>query len=260
MRDNLMKSSKWLDWMYKIASPRHMEYRKIKIGSGSIGVKYQKYPNFSPYIELWPTAGEYPIYDSGLYYDMSNDIHRSKRYLKAIKDIAKDKVVVDIGTGSDLNWAKASIEAGAKKVYAIEVMKDSYIKAKNLITKLNLEKKIKLINGSSMNVELPEKVDLCVSEIIGCIGNSEGACAILQDARNRFLKPDGIMVPDKCITKIAAVSLPDDFYSSPCFTEESAYYVEQTFKHVGHPFDLLLCIAYFPKNHLLSNANIFSSL
>ncbi len=210
-------------------------------------------------VELWPSVGEYPIYDEILYYMMTNDEPRNRSYRNAINRLVKDKVVVDIGTGKDLLLARFCLEAGAKKVYAIEVMDESFELAHETACKLETQDRLELIHGNSLEVELPEPVDVCVSEIIGTIGGSEGAATILNDAR-RFLKPDGVMIPLKCTTKIAAVRLDDNVLLNPHFTDLPAHYVERAFEQMGREFDVRLCLKNFNPEALISDTQVFEEL
>ncbi|MUG96207.1 amino acid adenylation domain-containing protein [Scytonema sp. UIC 10036] len=209
-------------------------------------------------IEFWPSVGEYPLYDELLYHAMTHDEERNQSYEYAINELVRDRVVVEIGTGQDAILARLCVAAGAKKVYAIEGSKEAYNCATALVKRLGLEDKIILIHGYSQEVNLPEKVDVCVSEIIGTIGGSEGVAAILNDAR-RFLKEDGCMIPHRSLTKIAAVSLPDEL-QNPIFHETPGHYVQQIFTHLGHPFDLRLCIKNFPQANIISDTDIFEDL
>lgn len=210
-------------------------------------------------VELWPSVGEYPVYDEILYYMMTNDEPRNRSYRHAINHLVKDKVVVDIGTGKDLLLSRFCLEAGAKKVYAIEVMDESFQSASETIRKLEMQDRLVLIHGNSLEVELPEQADVCVSEIIGTIGGSEGAATILNDAR-RFLKSDGAMIPLKCTTKIAAVRLDDDVLLNPRFTDLPAYYVERVFEQMGREFDVRLCLNNFSSENLISDTQVFEEL
>src|SRR5204862_5901410 len=115
----------------------------------------------------------------------------------------KDKVVLDIGTGKDAILARLCVEAGAKRVYAIELLKETYDKAEVTIARLDLTDKITLIHGNSMEVELPEKIDVCVSEIVEPIGGVVGAAPIINNAW-LFIKDDGVMIPERSLTHIAA--------------------------------------------------------
>jgi amino acid adenylation domain-containing protein/thioester reductase-like protein len=209
--------------------------------------------------ELWPSISEYYVYDELLYYAMTHDERRNHSYQVAINQLVKDKVVVDIGTGRDAILARFCAEAGAKKVYAIELLEESYQHAKQCLKELGLDDIITLIHGNSTQVELPEKVDVCVSEIVGAIGGSEGGALILNDAR-RFLKEDGIMIPLKSVTKIAAVYLPDQLAENPQFVPIGSHYTRKIFEQVGHEFDLRVCIKNFPQSNVISNADIFENL
>ncbi len=213
--------------------------------SGDLGRKHTSLNNGSH--ELWPSVAEYFIYDEVLYYAMVNDKSRNRAFRAAIEESVKDKVVVDIGTGPEAHLAKMCLEAGAKRVYSIEILESVYNQARDYIKSLGLENRIILMQGDSTKVTLPEPADVCVSGIVGSIGGSEGAVLILNDAR-RFLKPDGRMIPQRSITKIAAVAIPDDFLTDPGFTESTRNYVEKIFEQTGYMFDLRLCVRGLDEN------------
>jgi amino acid adenylation domain-containing protein len=208
---------------------------------------------------VWPSVGEYPLYDDYVYYAMTNDEARNAGYKEAIRQKVEDKVVVEIGTGKDVILARFCVEAGARKIYAIELSGDSFKKARQTVEKLGLQDKIILIHGDAAKVEIPGKGDVCLSEVIGTIGGSEGAAAILKSAR-RFLKEDGVMIPDKCITKIAAVQLPPGLHETPAFSRMSARYVDVLYQYSGYPFNFRICVDNFPKSSVISGPGVFEDL
>lgn len=210
-------------------------------------------------LELWPSVAEFYIYDDLLYHAMTADELRNEKYRVAIRQHVKDKVVLDLGTGQDAILARFCVEAGAARVYAIELLEESYEKAKATIEALGFSDKIVLIHGNSMAVELPEKIDVCVSEIVGPIGGCEGAAAIINNAW-RFMKDEGVMIPSRSVTKIAAITLSDDFLNNPTFSKLSAQYAEKVFDQVGHRFDFRLCMKNFSRDNIISNAQPFESL
>lgn len=60
-------------------------------------------------------------------------------------------------------------------------------------------------------VNLPEKVDLIVSEVVGNVATGEGVVDTIRDARRRFLRSDLLkdpeaMIPRRCQTAIAPVT------------------------------------------------------
>lgn len=148
--------------------------------------------------------------------------------------------------------------SGGRKIYAIELLEETYLKAKQTLKRLGLEDKIQLIHGNAMTTELPEKVDYCISEIVGGIGGSEGAAKIINSAR-RFLNNPQNMLPTRSLTKIAAFSLSENDFEFN-FSAIAAHYVERIFTQVGYPFDLRLCVKNFAESEILTNADVFEDL
>lgn len=126
------------------------------------------------------------------YEAMRDDEPRTKGYEAAIKKRLAGTdgtaTVVDIGTGAFALLAIMAARAGARKVYAIEKNAAAAEMAKQTVAKEKLQDVIEVIEGESTQVELPEKVDLMVSELIGSIATQEGVEPIIKDAVNRFLK------------------------------------------------------------------------
>ncbi|MFB2892402.1 amino acid adenylation domain-containing protein [Aerosakkonemataceae cyanobacterium BLCC-F50] len=209
--------------------------------------------------ELLPSVAEFYVYDDLLYYAMTNDHRRNNSYQVAINKLVKDKIVVEIGTGKDAILARFCVAGGAKKIYAIELNEETCHKARACVEKLGLADKIIVIHGDATVVNLPELADVCVSEIVGSIGGSEGATVIINNSR-RLLKPDGLMIPERSVTKMAAVTLPDEILHNPQFAEIGAHYAKEIFKQVGYPFDLRVCIKKFPKSNVLSTVDVLEDL
>jgi amino acid adenylation domain-containing protein len=203
--------------------------------------------------EIWPSVGEYSVYDELMYYAMTHDDQRNRRYRAAIRKHVRGRTVVDIGAGADAILSRFCVESGASHVYAVELMRESSARARAQLASLGYLDRVTLICSDSADVELPEKVDVCVSEVLGTIGSSEGVVPILNDAR-RFLKPGGRMIPALSVTRIAGVSLPESLAADPRFTELSSRYAEAVFRTVGRPFDLRVCIDRFPQDHIISDS------
>jgi protein arginine N-methyltransferase 1 len=187
--------------------------------------------------EIQPALADYNAYRSQDYEIMSSDTVREEGYRRAIESVASGKVILDIGTGAHANWAIVAAQAGAARVYACEVLEDSARKARELVSRLGLADRITIFRGLSTDISLPERVDVCISEVLGCIGSGEGAITVLNDARDRLLCPDGIMIPSACDTLMAAVSLPDALRNDPGFTEEGLVLCARIFSKYGRRFD-----------------------
>ncbi|MEM1391734.1 MAG: amino acid adenylation domain-containing protein [Cyanobacteria bacterium P01_H01_bin.150] len=210
-------------------------------------------------IELWPSVSEFYVYDELLYYAMTNDHRRNQSYQVAINQLVQDKVVVEIGTGKDAILSRFCAQAGAKKIYAIERDQQTSKLASACVEKLGLSEQIQIIHGDATTINLPELADVCVSEIVGAIGGSEGAAVIINNSR-RFLKPDGVMIPQRSVTEIVAVTLPDELLNQPRFTKGTGYYTQKIFEQVGYPFDLRVCLKGLNQANFLSNRGVFEDL
>ncbi len=209
--------------------------------------------------ELWPSIGEYHVYDEMIYQGLTHDTLRNARYLRALQRHAPGRVVLDVGTGMDAILARLAVQAGARHVYAVELLERSYLAARGRIRELGLEDRVTVIHGDARTVRLPEPADVCVSEIVEAIAGGEGAAAILNQAR-RLMAPGGVMIPALAQTCMAAVTLPEPIRREPAFSRSAAHYVEQIFEEVGHPCDVRLCIKDFPWQHRLSGVALFEEL
>jgi amino acid adenylation domain-containing protein len=209
--------------------------------------------------ELWPSLGEYDVYDELLYYAMTHDERRVEAYRNAIARSVAGKTVLDLGTGADAVLARLCVEAGARRVYALERGEEAYRRACSLIDALGLDTTVEVISGDSTDATLPERVDVCVSEIIGTIGSSEGVVSVLNDAR-RFLTEEGVMIPSRCVTRFAPTTLPENLASSLTLAELPRLLVERVFSRVGRPFDLRMCIKNARRDDLLAEAATFEVL
>jgi len=213
--------------------------------------------------EWWPSIAEYFVYDDLAYHAMTSDERRNDSYRAAIRAHVRDKVVVEVGTGPEAILSRFCVEAGARKVYAIELLPETYRKACERVRELGLDSqingRIEVILGDATKVELPEPADVCVSEIVGAIGGSEGAAMIMNGVRH-LLRAGGTMIPRRSTTMIAPVQLPDSLLETIAFGDLPARYVERIFGEVGHAFDLRLCVKGVDPTHLLAEPRVFEDL
>ena len=210
-------------------------------------------------VEFWPSLGEYQVYDDLLYDFMSADEIRVDSYRRAFARQVKDKVVLDIGTGKDAVLARMCAAAGARKVYAVEVLEDACASARKLIADLGLSDRIEVIQGDMQSVILPEIVSVCTQGIVGNIGSSDGIATIWNNAR-RLFADDCVAIPSLCETMIAPAQLPEATRASPGFSALAATYAEKIFADAGGPFDVRLCVRNFPVTGLLATPALFEKL
>jgi type I protein arginine methyltransferase len=103
------------------------------------------------------------------------------------------KVVLDVGTGTGI-LAFFACQAGASIVYAVDAS-DSVSVAEKLAKVNGYGDRVRIIKGKIEEIELPEKVDVIISEPIGFLLVHERMLESYVTARNRFLKPGGLMMP-----------------------------------------------------------------
>ncbi|MGH9350166.1 MAG: amino acid adenylation domain-containing protein [Vicinamibacterales bacterium] len=208
---------------------------------------------------MWPSVGEYPLYDELIYRGLTSDEERNRAYLHALTCTAPGRVVVDVGTGADAILARMAAQAGARRVYAIEAREDAFRAAVACVANAGMSDRIQVIKGDARQVALPEQPEVCVSEIFESIGGAEGAGMILSAVR-RQLCGARVMVPWQVTTMVAAVSIPDSSRKAPRFDPVAAYYVEKAFAAFGRPFDIRLCVRGASREWLLSGEDVFERL
>lgn len=151
---------------------------------------------------------------------MLRDEPRTAGYLAAIRElVGPDDVVLDIGTGTGV-LAVAAAEAGARQVYAIEANPETARYARALIDGSPCRDRIELINGWSTEVQLPERCDLLVSEMIGDDPLDEDIVAMTADAMERHLKPNARLIPKRLDIYAQPVRLPAGKHEEQFFCDE----------------------------------------
>jgi histone-arginine methyltransferase CARM1 len=79
-------------------------------------------------------------------------------------------------------------------VYAVEASKSAEV-ARALAEKNGFKDIVEIIQGKIEEIELPEQVDIIISEPIGFLLVHERMLESYVIARDRFLKPNGLMFP-----------------------------------------------------------------
>lgn len=125
---------------------------------------------------------------------MIADARRTEAYREALRlTVRPGAVVVDVGTGTGL-FALMACRFGARKVYAIEP--DDIIEvAREVVAANACADRVELIQACSSAVELPERADVLVSDLRGVLPPFGRHLPSIIDARERLLKPDGVLVP-----------------------------------------------------------------
>jgi len=146
---------------------------------------------------------------------MLNDRVRTETFIRAIEAVVRPgDVVVDIGTGTGV-LAVAAARAGARHVYAIEATEVGRA-AQEVFAANGFADRITLLPGWSSQVELPERANVLIAEIIGNDPVEEGVMETFADARTRFLTPDARIIPHR--VQVLGIPIVIDEKITPRFT------------------------------------------
>ncbi len=141
-----------------------------------------------------------------LHHLLLSDQERLRDVREAFRETVRPgAVVVDLGSGTGILGFLA-LQAGAGRVYAIErhpIMK----LARALAAENGVEDRMHFVAGDSRRVELPERADLVVSDMVGPFGVDPEMAESIADAR-RFLKKGGRFVPGRSEVWLAPVRAP----------------------------------------------------
>ncbi|KAJ7046428.1 protein arginine N-methyltransferase [Mycena alexandri] len=209
--------------------------------------------------EPGPVAGAIPAArDDDSHYFQSyeaNDIHavmiqdkvRTSTYAHYILKnplLFRDAVVLDVGCGTGILSLFAA-RSGAKRVFAVDAS-DIAEKAEKIVKANGLDNIITVIRGKVEDITLPDgvqQVDIIISEWMGYALLYESMLDSVLRARDRFLRPEGVMAPSQCKMVLALcdasevskdrVDFWDDVYGFDLSTMAAELYDEAIVDVVG---------------------------
>ncbi|HEX4368359.1 MAG TPA: amino acid adenylation domain-containing protein, partial [Rhodopila sp.] len=209
-------------------------------------------------VELWPSIAEFFVYDDLAYGAMAGDEQRNAAYRAAFARHLPGRIALEIGPGAEAVLTRMAVEAGARKVYAVEISPEVAEKARARIAQANMADRVEIITGDITRITLPELADFCISEIVGSIGGSEGS-AVLIEASRRWLRDPTAQLPARSLTRLAGVALNGQF-DALGFPETAASYIAPIFAQQGGPFDLRLCLKNLPPDAVVTSSDILEDL
>lgn len=181
---------------------------------------------------------------------------RNGLYSDAIKNaVEENSIVLDLGAGLGLHGFMAALN-GAKKTYLVDP--SPIMKMTDMVAKANgFSDRITCIQKEIQEIDLPEKVDIIISVFTGNFLLEEDLLPSLFYARDKYLRPGGMLIPDRARMEIVPVSVSEyyekhieewskpfhkiDFSLVRQFAANSHYYDEpETMKstHLAEPTEL----------------------
>lgn len=178
----------------KLASPEHDKQfdeilKKVQNVNNSVFIMRTEDSSANQYFQFYGYLSQQQ--------NMMQDFVRTSTYQKAINgnyNDFNDKIVLDVGAGSGILSFFAA-QAGAKRVYAVEASNMAQY-AQQLVASNNMSDRITVIAGKIEEIELPEKVDIIVSEPMGYMLYNERMLETYLHAK-KWLKPNGKMFPSR---------------------------------------------------------------
>jgi predicted RNA methylase len=142
----------------------------------------------------------------GIHEEMLKDEVRTRTYQMAIlnnRHLFEGKVVLDVGCGTGI-LSMFAVQAGASHVYAVDC--SSIIHRASMIVRDNgMSDRITLMQGKMEDIVLPvPHVDVIVSEWMGYFLLYESMLNTVLFARDRWLRPGGVVFPDKAVMYLCA--------------------------------------------------------
>lgn len=133
------------------------------------------------------------------HFGMLNDLNRNVVFQKAIESAVQvGDHVLDIGSGSGL-LAMIAARTGAEHVTSCEMVPPLAAAAARIVAGNGLGEVVTVVNCRSdqltVGADLPQPVDVIVTEIVDCGLIGEGILPTLRHAREHLLKPGGIIIP-----------------------------------------------------------------
>ncbi|OCH92304.1 S-adenosyl-L-methionine-dependent methyltransferase [Obba rivulosa] len=143
----------------------------------------------------------------GIHEEMLKDTVRTGSYRAAIMNnphLFKDKTVLDVGCGTGI-LSMFAAKAGAKHVVGID-MSNIIDQAIKIIEANGFKDKITLVKGKLEEAVLPiQEFDIIISEWMGYFLLYESMLDTVLVARDKYLKPDGLIFPDNATMYLAAI-------------------------------------------------------
>jgi len=157
--------------------------------------------------QVWLAASERLLdWDDDFHELLLGDRIRMRAFRAAIDEVVRPGMtVLDLGTGTGIlaEWALIN---GAARVYGLECNRDLLAATVERLGAAGYGASFTPIEGMSLDVALPEAVDVIVSETLGNLADNEGMVEILDDARRRFLAPGGLMIPSRVESYLVPVA------------------------------------------------------
>ncbi|KAI8973800.1 S-adenosyl-L-methionine-dependent methyltransferase [Mycotypha africana] len=206
--------------------------------------------------------------------NMLQDTVRTSTYRSSIllnSNCFKDKTVMDVGAGSGI-LSYFAVQAGAKKVYAVEASGMAN-KMKKIVSDANegknnpfMKDKIEVINAKIEDPDLPiPQVDTIISEPIGVLLFHERMLESYIYARDHYLKPGGALFPSKgniYLAPFTDATLWSETMAKARFWEQKSFYdidLSSLYKEARDEMFGMPVVGHFDPRNLITTPTLFDA-
>ncbi len=162
------------------------------------------------------------MYNVAGYGEMIADRVRMDAYARALRAAVKpETVVLDLGAGTGI-FTLLACRFGARRVYAIDP-DDALQVAREAAAANGYADRVEFVQASSTEIALPESMDVIVSDLRGILPLFDHHLKSIADARRRFLKPGGWLIPQRDTLWVAAVEAPELYASVVAGCSENGF-------------------------------------
>jgi SAM-dependent methyltransferase len=187
------------------------------------------------------------------------DGRRNRPFMRALKKhVNSETHVLDIGSGSGI-WAIAAAKLGARRVVAIEREPLMGGVIRELAKANGVSDRVDVLIGDALHgvgSELGKDFDIVITETIGYLGFDEEIVPIAVDARTRFLKPGGAMIPNSLSLCVAGVRVKDRRERLPVGIPLEFDYFESLARHSPHGRDKPTALEFLTAPRVLVHADL----
>ncbi len=135
------------------------------------------------------------------------DRARIDAYAAALAEVIEPgMVVMDAGTGTGI-LACVAARAGARKVYAVDHGNQLDL-TRRVVADSGLGDIVECVQGDFATVDLPEQVDVVVTDTYGAFALAGGSAQDLEPCLRKHLAPGGVVVPGEISLHLAPVHAP----------------------------------------------------
>jgi predicted RNA methylase len=142
------------------------------------------------------------------YGKMLADRVRMDAYLECLRrTVFPGCTVVDLGAGPGV-FSLYACRWGAGRVYAIEPGESIQL-VRELAIANGYSDRLIAVEDYSSNFDIPERADIIITDLRGVLPFFRASIATVADARDRLLKPGGVLIPQRDILSAAVITAPD---------------------------------------------------